>query len=96
MQDGPEDAILELINKVAVSVGLVFLFLTILTLAVCQRGTKETNVALINLCISLFLAHLVFLLTQEFLEYIEETQVSIITNLQSPGCTSHFLHPLFN
>ncbi|XP_017580251.2 adhesion G protein-coupled receptor E3-like [Pygocentrus nattereri] len=58
---------LYMLNTVAVSVGLFFLFLALLTFAVCQRNPKVINAALINLCISLFLAHLLFLLTQTFL-----------------------------
>ncbi|KAF4075481.1 hypothetical protein AMELA_G00234910 [Ameiurus melas] len=69
----PEDPNMELFNTVAVSVGLVFLILTILTLAVCQRGQKVTNTALLNLCLSLFLAHLFFLLTQQYLETVKKT-----------------------
>ncbi|XP_060755222.1 adhesion G protein-coupled receptor E3-like [Neoarius graeffei] len=65
-----DDPFLEVMNAVAVSVGLVFLVLTILTLAVCQRGPKLTNAALLNLCISLFLAHLIFLLTDKYLNNI--------------------------
>ncbi|XP_047659485.1 adhesion G protein-coupled receptor E3-like isoform X2 [Tachysurus fulvidraco] len=65
------DDLIEIINKVLVSVGLFFLFLTVLTLAVCQRGQKVTNVALLNLSISLFSAHLVFLLREQFLKNIK-------------------------
>lgn len=84
-----DDPFLELMNAVAVSVGLVSLVLTILTLAVCQRGPKLTNAALLNLCISLFLAHLIFLLTDKYLNNIQN-QVCAITNIVN--CTSHFLH----
>ncbi|XP_017313096.1 adhesion G protein-coupled receptor E3 [Ictalurus punctatus] len=73
LQDGDDDPVMELINTVAVSVGLVFLILTILTLAVCQRGQNVTNTALLNLCLSLFLAHLFFLLTQQYLETVKKT-----------------------
>ncbi|KAM9454402.1 adhesion G protein-coupled receptor E3-like [Clarias gariepinus] len=74
--DESEDDATDLFNTVAVSVGLVFLTLTVLTLAVCQRGPKITNAALLNLCISLFFAHLTLLLTQKFLQSIKEhTQV---------------------
>ncbi|XP_053085737.1 adhesion G protein-coupled receptor E3-like isoform X2 [Pangasianodon hypophthalmus] len=75
---GKPDDVMELINTVAVSVGLVFLILTILTLAVCQRGPKLTNAALINLCVSLFLAHLVFLLTQHYLENIKKSKLCVV------------------
>lgn len=64
----------------AVAVGLLFLVLTIWTLAVCQRGQKVTNVALLNLCLSLFLAHLSLLLTQQQLGYLVDLQVSLLSN----------------
>ncbi|KAL7845270.1 hypothetical protein AOLI_G00234620 [Acnodon oligacanthus] len=67
---GQSDALLELLNRIAVSVGLVFLSLALLTFAFCKRDSRVTNTALINLCLSLLLAHLLFLLTQEFLGYI--------------------------
>ncbi|GAA6086937.1 adhesion G protein-coupled receptor E3-like isoform X1 [Tachysurus ichikawai] len=67
------DEVIEIINKVGVSVGMLFLFMTVLTLAVCQRGQKVTNVALLNLSISLFSAHLVFLLKEQFLDNIKLT-----------------------
>ncbi|XP_060716479.1 adhesion G protein-coupled receptor E3-like isoform X1 [Tachysurus vachellii] len=70
---GGYDELIEIINIVGVSVGMLFLFLTVLTLAVCQRGQKVTNVALLNLSISLFSAHLVFLLKEQFLENIKFT-----------------------
>ncbi|KAI4884545.1 hypothetical protein NFI96_018702, partial [Prochilodus magdalenae] len=58
---------LDMLNTVAVAVGLFFLTLALLTFALCQRKMKMINTALINLCISLFLAHLLLLLTQKFL-----------------------------
>ncbi|XP_036413003.1 adhesion G protein-coupled receptor E3-like [Colossoma macropomum] len=66
---------LNMLNTVAVSVGLFFLFLALLTFAVCRRNPKVINAALINLCISLFLAHLLFLLTQKFLLDIASDQL---------------------
>ncbi|XP_058236625.1 adhesion G protein-coupled receptor E3-like isoform X4 [Hemibagrus wyckioides] len=86
---GDDDEIIELINTVGVSVGLLFLFLTILTLAVCQRGPKVTNVALLNLSISLFFAHLVFLLTQQYQENVKQSQFSQLCEVLA-GVT-HFL-----
>ncbi|KAG9262765.1 adhesion G protein-coupled receptor E3-like [Astyanax mexicanus] len=59
-----------LLNTVAVPVGLVFLTLSLLTFIFCQKHSLMINTALINLCISLFLAHLIFLLTQTFLLHI--------------------------
>ncbi|KAM9454177.1 putative adhesion G protein-coupled receptor E4P [Clarias gariepinus] len=73
-----EDDATDLFNTLAVSVGLVFLTLTVLTLAVCQRGPKITNAALLNLCISLFFAHLTFLLTQKFLQNLKEYQICLM------------------
>ncbi|KAF5898374.1 adhesion G protein-coupled receptor E3-like, partial [Clarias magur] len=73
-----EDDFTKLLNTVAVSVGLVFLTLTVVTLAVCQRGPKITNAALLNLCISLFFAHLTFLLTEKFLQNVKEDQVCLV------------------
>ncbi|XP_066516705.1 adhesion G protein-coupled receptor E3-like [Hoplias malabaricus] len=61
----------KLLNMVAVSIGLVFLSLALLTFAFAQRDSRVTNVTLINLCLSLLLAHLLFLLTQEHLKYIK-------------------------
>ncbi|KAK3530628.1 hypothetical protein QTP86_029558 [Hemibagrus guttatus] len=83
-----DDAI-ELINTVGVSVGLLFLFLTILTLAVCQRGPKVTNVALLNLSMSLFFAHLVFLLTQQYQENVKKSQFSQLC--EALAGVTHFL-----
>ncbi|KAK3511082.1 hypothetical protein QTP70_030149, partial [Hemibagrus guttatus] len=87
----PRDAddVIELINTVGVSVGLLFLFLTILTLAVCQRGPKVTNVALLNLSMSLFFAHLVFLLTKQYQENVKKSQFSQLCEVLA-GAT-HFL-----
>ncbi|KAF7689249.1 hypothetical protein HF521_012602 [Silurus meridionalis] len=82
-----DDALMNLINIVAVSVGLFFLFLTILTLTFCQRGTKVTNTALLNLSLSLFLAHITFLLTQQ---YLQDVQKNNLMCLVLAGIT-HFL-----
>ncbi|XP_036413140.1 adhesion G protein-coupled receptor E3-like [Colossoma macropomum] len=65
------DPVMEQIIMVAVAVGLVFLSLALLTFAVYRRNPRVTNTAQINLCISLLLAHLLFLLTQKFMHYIE-------------------------
>ncbi|KAI4884547.1 hypothetical protein NFI96_018704 [Prochilodus magdalenae] len=66
---------MDLMNTIAVSVGLFFLSLTLLTFALCRRNPRVTNTALTNLCISLFLAHLLFLLTEKFLQYIQPQHV---------------------
>ncbi|KAI4888961.1 hypothetical protein NFI96_030611 [Prochilodus magdalenae] len=69
------DPLLELLSMVAVGVGLLFLSLSLLTFALCRRNLKVNVVPRINLCISLFLAHLLFILTQEFLQYIRADQL---------------------
>ncbi|XP_048051822.1 adhesion G protein-coupled receptor E3-like [Megalobrama amblycephala] len=69
------DPLLEMLNLVFVSVGLVFFSLALLTFALCQWSPGVNNVARINICISLLLAHLLFLLTQQFLNLIRPQQV---------------------
>ncbi|XP_059410853.1 adhesion G protein-coupled receptor E3-like [Carassius carassius] len=69
------DPLLELLNLVCVIVGLVFFTLALLTFALCQWSPGVNNVARINICISLLLAHLLFLLTQQFLTLIRPQQV---------------------
>ncbi|XP_052445116.1 adhesion G protein-coupled receptor E3-like [Carassius gibelio] len=66
---------LELLNLVCVIVGLVFFSLALLTFALCQWSPGVNNVARINICISLLLAHLLLLLTQQFLNLIRPQQV---------------------
>ncbi|KAG9262751.1 hypothetical protein AMEX_G24581 [Astyanax mexicanus] len=72
------DPHLDLLNTVLVSVGLVFLSLTLLTFAVCRRHLRMNNTPRINLCISLLLAHLIFLLTQNYIHNIQPDQVNYI------------------
>ena len=67
---------LEVISAVAVTLGLVFLVLSLFTFALCRRNPRVVSVARINLCISLLLAHLLFLLTQTL---NHEDQVSVIS-----------------
>uniref|UniRef100_A0A8C2DX59 Adhesion G protein-coupled receptor E3-like n=1 Tax=Cyprinus carpio TaxID=7962 RepID=A0A8C2DX59_CYPCA len=69
------DSLMELLNLVCVIVGLVFFSLALLTFALCQWSPGVNNVARINICISLLLAHLLFLLTQRFLSLIRPLQV---------------------
>uniref|UniRef100_A0A9J8BG43 Uncharacterized protein n=2 Tax=Cyprinus carpio carpio TaxID=630221 RepID=A0A9J8BG43_CYPCA len=69
------DPLLDLLNLVCVIVGLVFFSLALLTFALCQWSPGVNNVARINICISLLLAHLLFLLTQQFLSLIRPQQV---------------------
>ncbi|XP_036391771.1 adhesion G protein-coupled receptor E3-like [Megalops cyprinoides] len=67
-----DDKHLELINTIAVSVGLLFLALAILTFILCRWNPKVSNTARLNLSICLFLAHLLFLLVQSFLSHIQK------------------------
>ncbi|XP_067298560.1 adhesion G protein-coupled receptor E3-like [Pseudorasbora parva] len=69
------DPLIKLLNLVCVIVGLVFFSLALLTFALCQWSPGVNNVARINLCVSLLLAHLLFLLTQQFLSLIRRQQV---------------------
>ncbi|XP_067261496.1 adhesion G protein-coupled receptor E3-like [Chanodichthys erythropterus] len=69
------DSGLDVLNLVCVIVGLVFFSLALLTFALCQWSPGVNNVARINICISLLLAHLLFLLTQQFLSLIRRHQV---------------------
>ncbi|XP_059407367.1 adhesion G protein-coupled receptor E3-like [Carassius carassius] len=69
------DSLMELLNLVCVIVGLVFFTLALLTFALCRWSPGVNNVARINICISLLLAHLLFLLTQQFLSLIRPLQV---------------------
>ncbi|XP_073697991.1 adhesion G protein-coupled receptor E3-like [Garra rufa] len=62
--------LMKLLNLVCVIVGLVFFSLALLSFALCRWSPGVNNVARINICISLLLAHLLFLLTQQFLSAI--------------------------
>ncbi|XP_073670686.1 adhesion G protein-coupled receptor E3-like [Paramisgurnus dabryanus] len=66
-----DDPLMELLNLVFVIVGLVFTSLALLTFAFCRWKPGVNNVAQINLCISLLSAHLLFLLTQQFINLIK-------------------------
>ncbi|XP_073670688.1 adhesion G protein-coupled receptor E3-like [Paramisgurnus dabryanus] len=61
----------DMVNLVFVIVGLVFTSLALLTFAFCRWKPGVNNVARINLCISLLSAHLLFLLTQQFINLIK-------------------------
>uniref|UniRef100_A0A9J8B5K5 Uncharacterized protein n=1 Tax=Cyprinus carpio carpio TaxID=630221 RepID=A0A9J8B5K5_CYPCA len=69
------DSLMKLLNLVCVIVGLVFFSLALLSFALCQWSPGVNNVARINICISLLLAHLLFLLTQRFLSLIQHKKV---------------------
>ncbi|XP_056311965.1 adhesion G protein-coupled receptor E3-like [Danio aesculapii] len=71
----PPSDLLDLLNLVCVIVGLVFFSLALLSFALCQWSPGVNNVARINICISLLSAHLLFLLTQQFLSLIRPQQV---------------------
>ncbi|XP_066566295.1 adhesion G protein-coupled receptor E1-like [Amia ocellicauda] len=55
------DDLLDQINKVLVIIGLFFFALAIITFVFCRWNPKINNTARLNLCICLFLAHLIFL-----------------------------------
>ncbi|KAG5278117.1 hypothetical protein AALO_G00095380 [Alosa alosa] len=71
----PETKQIELLNRVGVSIGLVFLALAVMTFALCRWKPQVNITAHLNLCISLFLAHLLFLLIQEFIHLIRPHKV---------------------
>ncbi|XP_076118327.1 adhesion G protein-coupled receptor E1-like [Alosa pseudoharengus] len=71
----PPEAETELLNRIAVSVGLGFLTLAMMTFALCQGKPQVNSTTRLNLCISLFLAHLLFLLVQEFIHLIHPHKV---------------------
>ncbi|XP_030634733.1 adhesion G protein-coupled receptor E3-like [Chanos chanos] len=60
---------LELLNTIAVTVGLTLLSLAVLTLVLFRKNSRVSSVLRLNLCICLLLAHLLFLLTQRFLAH---------------------------
>ncbi|KAL2076416.1 hypothetical protein ACEWY4_027988 [Coilia grayii] len=66
---------MELVNRILVSVGLGSLTLALLTFALCHKNTTVATPARLNLCASLLLAHLLFLLVQEFLHLIQPHKV---------------------
>uniref|UniRef100_A0A9J8BDP7 Uncharacterized protein n=1 Tax=Cyprinus carpio carpio TaxID=630221 RepID=A0A9J8BDP7_CYPCA len=74
-RESESDSLMDLLNLVCVIVGLAFFSLALLTFALCQWSPGVNNVARINICISLLLAHLLFLLTQRFLSLIRPLQV---------------------
>ncbi|KAG7491251.1 hypothetical protein MATL_G00001120 [Megalops atlanticus] len=67
-----DDIILNWISMIALSVGLLFLALAILTFILFRWNPKVSNTARLNLSICLFLAHLLFLLVQSFLSHIQK------------------------
>ncbi|KAJ7989677.1 hypothetical protein DPEC_G00307020 [Dallia pectoralis] len=65
--DSADDPFLDLVNKVCVVVGLVFLALAILTFLLCNWNPKINNTARLHLCICLFLSQLFLLLNNAFI-----------------------------
>ncbi|XP_036416751.1 adhesion G protein-coupled receptor E1-like [Colossoma macropomum] len=67
---------LDMLIVVVMPVGLLFLSLTLLTFVLCRGQLKVNNTAQVNLCISLLLAHLLFLFKGGFLKYISTNQLA--------------------
>ncbi|KAL2076415.1 hypothetical protein ACEWY4_027987 [Coilia grayii] len=70
-----QDKTMELVNRILLPVGLGSLTLALLTFALCHKNTTVATPARLNLCASLLLAHLLFLLVHEFLHLIEPHKV---------------------
>ncbi|XP_063060837.1 adhesion G protein-coupled receptor E3-like isoform X1 [Engraulis encrasicolus] len=70
----PEQA-MTLLNRILVAVGLGSLTLALLTFALCHKKTTVATPARVNLCASLLLSHLLFLLVQEFIHLISPHKV---------------------
>ncbi|XP_076142518.1 adhesion G protein-coupled receptor E1-like isoform X2 [Alosa pseudoharengus] len=69
------DQMMELLNRISVSIGLVFLALAVMAFSFCRWKAQVNITARLNLCISLFLAHLLFLLVQEFIHLIRPHKI---------------------
>ncbi|XP_063045709.1 adhesion G protein-coupled receptor E2-like [Engraulis encrasicolus] len=93
----PPERELSLLYVIAESVGIVFLTLTLLTFALCARdldiGPEVTNVARLNLSISLLLAHLQLLLVQQYIDLIHPQKwlCRVLSGLQNFLLWSGFL-----
>ncbi|XP_063065818.1 adhesion G protein-coupled receptor E3-like [Engraulis encrasicolus] len=68
------DPVMSILNTVLVLIGLLFLTLAVMTFALCRWNPRVSNVARLNLCVCLLLAHTLFLLTQSFLRRIKVHQ----------------------
>ncbi|XP_063060374.1 adhesion G protein-coupled receptor E3-like [Engraulis encrasicolus] len=68
------DPVMNILNTVLVLIGLLFLTLAVMTFALCRWNPRVSNVARLNLCVCLLLAHTLFLLTQSFLQRIRAHQ----------------------
>ncbi|XP_062395877.1 uncharacterized protein LOC134084657 isoform X2 [Sardina pilchardus] len=82
------DKWMKLLNRIAVSIGLVFLALAVMAFCFCRWKVNVNNTARLNLCISLFLAQLLFLLVQEFIHLIRPHKIVCVV-------LSGILHYLF-
>ncbi|XP_063065905.1 adhesion G protein-coupled receptor E3-like [Engraulis encrasicolus] len=69
------DPAVNVLNTILVLIGLLFLTLAVMTFALCRWNPRVSNVARLNLCVCLLLAHTLFLLTQSFLRRIRAHQV---------------------
>ncbi|KAL7845335.1 hypothetical protein AOLI_G00235270 [Acnodon oligacanthus] len=67
---------LDILIMVVMPMGLLFLSLTLLTFVLIRGQLKVSNTAQVNLCISLLLAHLLFLFKGGLLKYISTNQVA--------------------
>ncbi|XP_063065893.1 adhesion G protein-coupled receptor E1-like [Engraulis encrasicolus] len=68
------DPVMSILNTILVLIGLLFLTLAVMTFALCRWNPRVSNVARLNLCVCLLLAHTLFLLTQSFLRQIRAHQ----------------------
>ncbi|XP_066518215.1 adhesion G protein-coupled receptor E3-like [Hoplias malabaricus] len=64
-------------TMVSVSVGMVFLTLTVLSFALCRQHLNMTNMARINAYISLLLIHIIFLLRMTLLPYMKANNLGL-------------------
>ncbi|XP_063047032.1 adhesion G protein-coupled receptor E3-like isoform X2 [Engraulis encrasicolus] len=82
------DPVVEVLNTILVLIGLVFLALAGMTFVLCRWNPRVSNVARLNLCVCLFLAHALFLLTQTFRRRIRFYQ----TFCKTMAGVLHFLY----
>ncbi|GAA6112231.1 adhesion G protein-coupled receptor E3-like [Tachysurus ichikawai] len=66
--------------SMAQGVGIVFLILCLLTFEFCWQNPNETNKALINLCLTLLLFHLLDLLKTPLHPYLQPPQACAVMN----------------
>ncbi|XP_063065836.1 adhesion G protein-coupled receptor E3-like [Engraulis encrasicolus] len=68
------DPVMNILNNILVLIGLLFLNLAVMTFSLCRWNPRVSNVARLNLCVCLLLAHTLFLLIQSFLQRIRAHQ----------------------